>query len=202
MTSRVSIGPGTARDLSWIAAHLRHHDLVEIAEVEPHKTSSEIAMMMMLAPNTSPWVAYLDGRPTVAFGTIELHPGVGVGWAWGTKDFTRCVPAITRWIMGPLGEALIHAGYRRVEVRAMQGHDLGRWWLRRLGFRAEVTLKRFGRTRDFTLWAITDEQWRARHVHGQSTFTAAAAGAADPGERAGPAGRAGSDRDGEAPEEP
>lgn len=180
-STRVVIAPGNARDLTWVTAHLRRQDLEELAEVEPHKTSAEIAMGLLLAPGAAPWVAFLDGRPAAAFGIVELHPGVGAGWAFGTKDFLRCVPAITRFIKGPLGEALIGGGLRRVEVRAMQGHDIGRWWLRKLGFRAEATLPRFGRTRDFTLFAITDDQWRARHVPGtQSTQAAAAARAADP----------------------
>lgn len=177
-SQRVVIRPGTARDMTWIAANLRPMDLMEIAEVEPSKTPTELAMTMVMAPGAFPWVAHLDGAPCVAFGTVELHPGVAAGWAWGTRDFVRCVPAITRFMAAQMGPALIAAGVRRVEVRAMNGHDLGRWWLRRLGLRAETTLKRFGRTRDFTLWAITDEQWRARHVCGKTAAAAAAAGPA------------------------
>lgn len=186
---RVVILPGNARDMTWIAAHLRAMDRAEIADIEPQKTPTEVAMMMVMAPGSFPWVAHLDGRPAVAFGTVEMHPGVAAGWAWGTKDFIRCVPAITRFVGGPMGQALVAAGTRRVEIRAMNGHDLARWWLRRLGFKAEATLKRFGRTRDFTLWAITDDQWRARHVHGQTPAAAAAAGPAASLERGSGAGR-------------
>ena len=92
---RPEIVPATIRDVTWIAANLREQDRAEIAEVYPGSLTA-LAIGLVLG-STAAWVARLGSDPVGALGIVDIHPGIGSGWAFGTNRFRRVVPELTRF---------------------------------------------------------------------------------------------------------
>lgn len=108
-----------------------------------------------------PWaaVALLDGEPVAAFGAAgtPLQPQLRVAWAFGTKRFKRCVPAISGEV-NAWKPALMAEGVRRIEARTLVGHDLAGHWMTYLGAEREGVMRQYGTNgEDFELWAWTAE---------------------------------------------
>lgn len=150
---RPEIVPATIRDVTWIAANLREQDRDEIGEVYPGSLTA-LAIGLVLG-SAAAWVARIGADPVGALGIVDIHPGIGSGWAFGTNRFRRVVPELTRFCIGEVAPWLVGNGYRRVEVRTAVDHDLSHRWLCGMGFQREALCRRFGRTKDFWLYAAT-----------------------------------------------
>ena len=104
-----------------------------------------------------PWagIALEHGEPIAAFGAAgsPMQPQLRIAWAFGTERFRRAVPSIGREVQS-WKPRLIAEGVRRIEARALCGHDLAGRWLAKLGATREAILRRYGMGgEDFELWA-------------------------------------------------
>lgn len=169
--SRVTIGPATLRDMTWIGGNLREADAREIFCQVPEGTlgSSMAASVFLGLPEAWTRVATLDGQPVAAFGFQPFTVPVWIAWAWGTRRMTRAIPAITRWCWSKEPE-LLELGVRRVEARSIAGHEQAHRWLERLGCRREADLPDHGRNGElFHLYAWTIGNGRPTQRHSYRT---------------------------------
>lgn len=133
------------------------------------------ARVLVLSPGTA-WCVTLRGDPIAAFGAAESgNPVLRHGWAFGTRRFRRAVPCMTRFIVETFGPDLVASGVRRVEVRAIEGHDIAHRWLTSIGARAEAGLDEYGKNGEcfvqYAWLAGRFAAWTGRkrrsHVHGE-----------------------------------
>lgn len=157
----VEIRPGTLRDISFVAANLREQDRKEIFATARLESTVQVAALSYYGSHC--WTAWIDDQPHAAFGvsdTSPLTPHLRSAWAWGTKRFKRCVPAITRFVLKEWPPLLFDDGAVRMEVRSLQGHDLAHKWLKALGARHEATMPGYGVNGEtFELWAFLREDF-------------------------------------------
>jgi hypothetical protein len=189
MVSSVEIVPANLRDVTWIGANMRAADLEEIVcQVPEGMSGSAIAHLLfegMLVDWS--WVATYKGQPTTCFGVTPHNVATWSGFAFGTNDMVRTIPAVSAFILG-LEDRLIAAGVRRVEVRTIDTHDISHQWLRKLGCWFEAEMHHYGRNGEtFELWAwhvgqppSRSAKWKPRHVLSQ-TQDAQTASPAAPG---------------------
>jgi len=151
----VTIAPATLRDMTYIAANMREADRREISAVFPG-TPIEIGAALFAASPDLAWIAGLDGNPACAFGIARLLPGLGSGWAYGTRRLPLAMKSVTRYCLRSVRPALIRAGFRRIEVRTATDHDLSHCWLEHLGFAREGIALDYGADGlDFATYAAT-----------------------------------------------
>ncbi|MGO4339865.1 hypothetical protein AB4037_33770 [Labrys sp. KB_33_2] len=151
----VAIRPATLRDMTFIAATMRDQDRREIRAVI-EESDTAIGTMLFHSSTDLAWTAWIDGDPVAAFGVTRLFPGLGSGWAYGTRRMRRAVPAVTRFARSSVRPLLIAEGFRRIEVRTAIDHDLSHRWLEGLGFRREGIALDYGRGGlDFVTYAAT-----------------------------------------------
>ena len=154
----VSIAPATLRDMTYIAATMREADRREISAVFPG-TPTEIGAALLAASLDLAWIASLDGNPACAFGIARLLPGLGSGWAYGTRRLPLVMKSVTRHCQRSVRPALLRAGFRRIEVRTAIDHDLSHRWLEHLGFAREGIAVDYGADGlDFVTYAATARQ--------------------------------------------
>jgi len=77
-------------------------------------------------------------------GLIPLWPGVAEAWMVSTALFTRYPKTIHRGIAAGLATLAETMGLHRIQAAVHQEHRVSLRWLRRLGFRLEGTLRRYG----------------------------------------------------------
>jgi len=165
--SRVRIKPAVFRDISFVAAHMRAQDAAEIYCQFPGSATSLDVAALSYANTDHAYCAWLDGSPVAAFGFSPATPAGTVlsAWAFGTRAFTRAVPAISRYGAQVVAPLLVADGVRRVEVRSIKGHDIAHKWLHSLGARREAELCDWGRGGEtFELWSWTLDDWEKHHV--------------------------------------
>ena len=160
----MTIKQGTARDLCFVAANLRDEDRREIEASAKLESMTAAAMLSwQTSGNGWCWTAWIDDQPHAAFGlsaVSDLQPHMLSAWAWGTKRFKRCVPAITRFCLATWPEQIISHGYRRVEIRSLKDHDLAHKWLQGLRARREAEMPQYGVNGEtFELWSLVLEDW-------------------------------------------
>lgn len=176
---RVEIRDGNVRDLCFIAANLRDEDRKEIEASARLDSVTQAAMLSwaLSGPDWC-WTAWLDGQPHAAFGISSMgpfQPHMRSAWAWGTRRFKRCVPAITRFATDNWPSMLIGIGVTRVEIRSLDGHDIAKRWLSGLRARHEGVLRSYGVNGEtFHLWAFLAEDFN--HVLFDSKSAGPAAG--------------------------
>jgi len=130
------------RDCTYVLANLREADRVELQGTYGDATALDIAAVCL----STPW-AYqirLHDRPVAIFGASPISATTVSAWAVGTGHFTRAVPALTRFINGPLAHDLRLHGYRWAEARSIASHDAAHRWLVALGASPVATLTGFG----------------------------------------------------------
>lgn len=110
------------------------------------------------------WTSWLKGQPEGAFGISAVshyQPHVRSAWAWGTKRFKRCVPAISRFMLKEWPGLIVGAGVTRVEIRNLKDHDIAHRWLKALGSRHEGELLEYGTQGEtFELWSLVKKDWQ------------------------------------------
>jgi hypothetical protein len=151
----VDIIPANLRDCTYVGANLRSHDRREIlCQLDPGVSGSHaLAFIHQITPAEWLWVAAYRNQPAAVFGFQRATAAVWVAMCMGTSKLRKCVPAITAHMTG-LEPRLIAAGCRRIEVRAIKGHDIARLWLKRLGCQHVCDLPESGREgEEFELWA-------------------------------------------------
>lgn len=101
-----------------------------------------------------------DVRPITAFGIVPMSPGVGVAFAFSTKEYRRAIIPVTRFIRR-IVIPKARANYHRIECRALARPQADRW-MSLIDAKPEATLKCFGKQgQDFVLY-----RWlRDEHAH-------------------------------------
>ena len=151
----VTIAPATLRDMTYIAANMREADWREIAAVFAGSPGEVAASLVAASPDLA-WIASLDTNPACAFGIARLLPGLGSGWAFGTRRLPQAMKSVTRYCLREVRPRLLQAGFRRIEVRSALDHDLSHRWLEHLGFTREGVARDYGTGGlDFATYAAT-----------------------------------------------
>jgi hypothetical protein len=156
---RITIVPGTLRDIAFVTANLRPQDRREISASADLASTVEAAVIAYETSQDWCWTAQIAGQPVAAFGiatTSPLTPHIRAAWAFGTKRFRRAVPAISRFAGTRWPDLLAGNNVRRLEVRSLASHDIAHRWLTNLGARLEGDLSGYGTGGEtFQLWAWT-----------------------------------------------
>ena len=79
-------------------------------------------------------IAVVDGEPIAIAGILPRWEGVGMAWAWLSRDWRKYARAITDRIMAELDASPL----RRIELAVKVGYDRGDAWAKRLGFVVET----------------------------------------------------------------
>lgn len=153
----IHIRPATLRDVSFIAANLRVCDREEIdCQVAPGTRPSAIAAFCLHGSQS--WTVFRDGLPVGAFGFAPISDGVLNGWAFGRPGFSRCIPAVTRFVFRNVVPGWLDQGIRRIEVRTIESHEGAHRWMEAAGATRCCALDDWGRSGErFYLYA-----WVAR----------------------------------------
>ncbi len=172
------ISKACVRDVSYIGAHMRQHDKDEIMCQVPDGYDPRQAALLMFdsAPEDCRYVAYdRDSNPVLAFGwTPTVNPTLWSAWAFGTKGMKRTIPEATDFILRrQLPHMMRKYRPKRLEVRALVGHDVAHRWLEYMGAQRECVCPRLGAGgEDFVLYSWTDrtiwsihEKWVRRKSH-------------------------------------
>lgn len=128
----ISIKPATMRDVSYIAANLRDGDREEISCQVPEGLGSAVIAAYSLSGGQA-WVAFYRGQPAMAFGVTYMTEYALSGWAYGTKNAERVIPAVTRFVWSTLARGWAMAGIRRIEARTLETHTSAHRWLEAAG---------------------------------------------------------------------
>lgn len=138
---------------------MRDWDRTEFEASAVYRSITEAALFCHYGSGEWARVVLLRGEPVAAFGAVgsPYQPQLMSAWAFGTKRFKRTVPAITAEV-NSWKPRLIEQGVRRIEARAIVGHDLAGHWMASLGAKREAVLRRYGvNGEDFELWAWIGE---------------------------------------------
>ncbi len=156
----ISMQPANLRDASYVAAHMRPIDRAEIfCQMAPDARSESLAWMALNGGGQQ-WCAWHEGEPIACWGWSHLHHKAGILWAWGTKDFTKAVPAITDMALNVLVPLFDEQGMQYLEARSMVGHDQAHKWLQMLGGVPSCTLPTYGSNgEDFVLFTWSRARW-------------------------------------------
>lgn len=160
--SMVEIRPGTLRDVSYIAAHMREQDWREVHASCPTDDKAEAGILCHLSSQGWSYTAWLHGEPVCAFGfSPSMLPWLWSAWAFGTDKMKRAIPTVTRFGRSTIARQLIEAGAQRCEIRSIADHDLAHRWLQGLGAHRECDLPGYGRNGEtFVLYAWLKEDWQ------------------------------------------
>lgn len=144
------------RDASYIAANMRPEDFREIACLWQHWDTRALGLCALeTAVPDMVWSVWYDGQPAAAFGfsrASAFDPEHWQAWAFGTERFKRCVPLMTRHILGLRSK--IERDCRRLQVITHDGHDIAHRWIEALGATREGRLRSYGRGgEDFWIYA-------------------------------------------------
>ena len=156
----ISMQPATLRDASYVAAHMREQDRAEIfCQLSPEARSEHLAYMALNAGGEQ-WCAWLDGEPIACWGYSYLTHAGSVLWAWGTNQFHKAVPAITKAAINELVPMFERSGIQYLEARSLATHHQAHRWLKLLGGVPQCTLPTYGRNgEDFVLFTWSRARW-------------------------------------------
>lgn len=123
----ITIKPACIRDASFVMANMRPLDKLEVmCQVPETAKIHELAHWLVMGSDA--FVAYVDDRPSMVFGTSPINAVCLSVWAVGTKRTRRCVPAVTRFMIGQHIPARIAEGFRSMEARSLvEHHEAHRW---------------------------------------------------------------------------
>lgn len=147
MGRSVTIEEINLRDLSYIIANLRKEDKEELYGLFPVSLQNDLNTIAMLTAdgcmNGIGYIAKLGDQPAGAFGvSIQFHQGIA--WAFGTNNFKKVVPAITRYCLSKVSHQIVDYGIMRIEARPLTKHMFARNWLLKFGFKEDCELKFYG----------------------------------------------------------
>jgi hypothetical protein len=122
----IRIAPATRPALDYIERNLRDIDRRELAATSFSDTQFRLADRVMAAAVMA-FVAS-DQQPISAWGLVDLWPGVGSAFAFGTDEWGRALWPMTRHVRRFMMPLLLEHGYHRVECRALSDReDVGRF---------------------------------------------------------------------------
>ncbi len=130
--TNVEIKPACLRDASYVIANMRSLDAREVLCQVPEDTPRhELAYGLIMGSDA--YVAYVDGRPAMVYGTSPINMVCGSLWALGTDRCKRAIPAITRHVLYELAPALHEAGFSSLEARSIVEHREAHRWMTSTG---------------------------------------------------------------------
>ncbi|WP_299812420.1 hypothetical protein [uncultured Roseibium sp.] len=139
---------------------MRDHDRAEICCQFEHWDSRvfAIAALQSEVPGMS-WAVWLDGQPAAAYGFSYVTPfdrGRWQAWAFGTKDFKRCLPIMTRHLNEI--RPIVEKDCRRLQAIAHVDHDVAHGWIEGFGAKREGEVRGYGRNgEDFVIYGWVRE---------------------------------------------
>lgn len=86
-----------------------------------------------------------NGDPAALIGAWPIHPSVWQVYAFGTLDFEKVAPTLTKFAMRFMTPSLINQGAHRAQCDSIEGHDKAHRWLEAMGYRKEGAMPKFGR---------------------------------------------------------
>ena len=136
---------------------MRVEDKAEIACQWAEWNPTHFAVLVMRAVFSDlSWTAIRDGQPVAAFGfspASYMDPDIWQAWAFGTKEFKRAVPEMTRFLLSRKPE-IEASTVRRIQAFTLTDHDVSHRWLKGLGAKHEGTMRQYGRNgEDFDVYA-------------------------------------------------
>lgn len=103
------------------------------------------------------WSIWQEGQPAAAYGfsrAAAFDPDHWQAWAFGTGQFRRCVPHMTRHLSAI--RPVVERDCRRLQAISLVGHDVAHRWIEALGGQREGVLRSYGRGgEDFVIYAWT-----------------------------------------------
>lgn len=154
--SRVQIRSLTFRDICFVAANIRPEDWDECkCQLEEENKFLLANYCYFSTLEHLMWCAYLDGQPVTAFGISKTGPTLGQVWLFSTRRVRRVFPALLRFMDSEVRNACIKAGFRRIQIHAMESHEFVRkGWMNSIGAIDLMPLPQYGKNgEDFRLYA-------------------------------------------------
>lgn len=135
--------PINLRDASFVMGSLRPLDRLEVSCL--HEPWHPVDTAYVCRQSTYGYTAFREGVPTAIFGAHHMNATTVSAWMLGTGDTRRVVPAITRFVMGPLRRQLVADGYRWAEARSIEGHADAHRWIEHMGGEPVADLPSYGK---------------------------------------------------------
>lgn len=136
-----SITPAAARH---IVQHLRAQDRREIEatnwDMNPVRMVDKI-----MALESFTFYAKVNDTPAALIGGFPMWPGVWQVYAYGTDDFDRVAPTLTKFALRFMVPAITNSGGHRAQCDSIEGHDKAHRWLEMMGYENEGPMRKFGR---------------------------------------------------------
>lgn len=168
--SGVEIKPACMRDASYIMAHLRPMDQLEVrCQIPDSVTMGQMTWFMLQSGDA--FVAYLRNQPVMFFGTSTLNVAAKSIWAVGTERTPRVIPRVTRFVIHEHCPELVKQGFLILEARSLVQHAEAHRWMLSSGAKKSGEPFYYGAGRElFQLfrWTIDDftsiqqGKWRPR----------------------------------------
>jgi hypothetical protein len=158
----IRIEPATLPTLQHIAERLRDVDRQELLA-----TGSEAHVLQLprrvMTHHVSAFVAIDSERgPVAAWGLLELWPGVGAAFAFGTDGWGLALRAMTKHVREFMIPMVIDAGYHRIEAKALAHRRDVERWVSLFGATPEGLLRSAGKRGEDLVqyrWLAHDYQW-------------------------------------------
>lgn len=146
--------------IAQVAYNMRTRDKHELAALGLNVESGTLARL--LSKSRFGFVACDDHFQPIAVcaGDFQL-PGLVGWWFFATARLPEIGLPLTRHIKRDFIPEMLDAGVRRAEARSMAGYEWAADWMRLLGFRDALLMRRYGcQGQDFILWELTDQDVR------------------------------------------
>ena len=160
---RVRHVPVTEDRLRHVVLNLRERDRAEIFALRWDDDPEGFLREALPQCGAMTWIWERDGVPVSIQGALPVRPGVWTAFAFGTGGWPGVVLDMTRHSRRFIMPALLRAGFRRCECRALASHVDSRKWILSLGAYEEATLERYGRRGE----TFVSYVWRPEDVQQQ-----------------------------------
>lgn len=146
--------PVTRSAVEYLCWNMREIDRAEIFGIRSHSDPSVLAKeTAIIASYGKAIVIDVDNRPAAILGVSPMWAGVWSAWSFGTDQWTRAAPALTRYGLKHIGPYLRSRAHR-LQCESRVDHLEAHQWLRRLGAVEEGYLTGYGRDgSDYILFA-------------------------------------------------
>lgn len=129
----IVIRPAVLRDASYVLAHMRPEDEIEVMCQMPEDTPCWQVAYMLIMNTAHAYCAFIDDKPVAVFGASPMTPVMSSFWAIGTPGMERAVPAITDVYTHKIVPEIIADGVLYAEARSHVDHVKAHNWLRLTG---------------------------------------------------------------------
>lgn len=158
----VQIVAGNLRDITWLAANMVPEDKAEINCQIPDEWENDGTTIgsALYADSLFSWVAMRRGKLLMAWGFVPRTVSIMDGWAFGTSDKAKAIPAINAYMTGPMALEFVEMGLTRIEVRVSKENALAIKWLQSLNCNHVCDIEGQGKHGEkFELRAWTRGDW-------------------------------------------